>query len=78
MARFGGHSRLHAETPKIDDVNGLQADPLIDGWYRCWGVLAKKTRVWVWGEILHPNLPDNVVIQCWRGMFGRDEALQAG
>ena len=65
----------YMRTQKIDDINGLQADfnrrlvsMLRD--------LGKKPAGW--DEILHPNLPDNVVIQCWRGMFGRDEALRAG
>ncbi|MCH2336603.1 MAG: beta-N-acetylhexosaminidase [Pseudomonadales bacterium] len=65
----------YMRTQKIDDVNGLQADfnrRLVS----MLGGLGKKPVGW--DEILHPNLPDNVVIQCWRGMFGRDEALQAG
>ena len=31
-----------------------------------------------WDECLHPNLPQATTVQVWRGMGGRDVALQAG
>lgn len=32
----------------------------------------------VWDEALHPMLPKDVLIQCWRGVVARDLALNAG
>ncbi len=67
--------RNYMRSQKIDDESSLQADfnrRLIVGLER----FGKKPVGW--DEILHPSLPENVVIQCWRGMRGRDEALQAG
>ena len=60
---------------KIDDVSGLQADFNRQLISKLEGLGKNPVG---WDEVLHPNLPDNVVIQCWRGMHGRDEALQAG
>ena len=60
---------------KIDDTDGLQA--AFNRQLICTLEGLGKYPVG-WDEVLHPNLPDNVVIQCWRGMHGRDEALQAG
>ena len=31
-----------------------------------------------WDECLHPHLPPNTTVQVWRGMAGRDVALNAG
>ncbi len=65
----------YMRSSKIDDMGGLQADfnrRLI------LGLEGFGKKPMGWDEILHPTLPDNVVIQCWRGLRGRDEALRAG
>lgn len=45
---------------------------------RLWAMLKKlgKTMV-LWDEAMHPGLPADVIIQCWRGVAARDLALAA-
>lgn len=58
----------------LADANALQA-------YfhkRLWAMLKKLDKTMVlWDEALHPDLPADVIIQCWRGVAARDLALAA-
>ena len=62
-------------------AHGMKTDADLQAYYnqRLEKILAKHHKIMVgWDEILHPDLPKNIVVQSWRGQQSLAEAAQKG
>jgi hexosaminidase len=70
--------------PKIQafkQAHGMKSDADLQAYYnqRLEKILAKHHKIMVgWDEILHPDLPKDIVVQSWRGQKSLAEAAQQG
>ena len=70
--------------PKIQafkQAHGMKTDQDLQAYYnqRLQKILAKNHKIMVgWDEILHPDLPKNIVVQSWRGQQSLATAAQQG
>jgi len=70
--------------PKIQafkQVHGMKTDQDLQAYYNqhLQKILAKHHKIMVgWDEILHPDLPKNIVVQSWRGQKSLAAAAQQG
>ena len=72
------------ESPKIQafkQAHGMKNNQDLQAYYnqRLQKILAKHHKIMVgWDEILHPDLPKNIVVQSWRGQKSLAAAAQQG
>jgi len=70
--------------PKIQafkEAHGMKTDADLQAYYnqRLEKILAKHHKIMVgWDEILHPDLPKNIVVQSWRGQESLAKAAEQG
>ena len=70
-----------SEDPGIHQAHGMKNNQDLQAYFnqRLEKILTKNHKIMVgWDEILHPDLPKNIVVQSWRGQQSLATAAQAG